>query len=181
MSENKRTPEQILEEANTFLENAGVTTALDEFLNSERVKKEVLDQAIICEEDMRKFVTEQEDELIAKAKAVGLCDEIAEEFCSDFPINFRIFMFLDHIEVLKAYGIEEWACYTMVSHVLSNKSEILYQLVETVCEIQWNKQYKLMCEWLDQLESGEDEAEDSEPITHENCGETKCLYDEVCS
>ncbi|MBQ2836363.1 MAG: hypothetical protein IJE68_05980 [Clostridia bacterium] len=180
MSENKRTPEQILEQANAFLEKAGVTAALDEFLNSERVREVVLHQASICEEDMRKLVSEQEDELAAKAETLGICDEIAEGFCSDFAINFRIFMFLDHIEVLKAYGMQERTCYGMVSHVLSNKSEILYQLVNTVCGIQWEKQFKLMCEWLEQLEFEEDDVDGPEPITHENCGETKCLYDEEC-
>lgn len=180
MSENKRTPEQILEEANAFLEKAGVTAVLEEFLNSERVKSTVDHYANLCEEDMKEFVNEQKDELIAKAEAVGICDDIAEYFRKDFPINFRIFMLLDHIEVLKAYGVEDEAGYVMLSKVLSNKSEILYQLVETVCGIQWNKQYKLICEDLNMLESGEVEADDSEPMTHENCGETKCLYDEEC-
>lgn len=36
-----------------------------------------------------------------------------------------------------------------------------------------------MCEWLEQLESEEDDG-CSAPVTHENCGETKCMYDEDC-
>lgn len=139
MSENKRTPEQILNEANAFFEKAGVNAMLDEFLNSERVRGVVREQSIICEEDMRKLVSEQEEELATKAQELRVCDEIAEIFCSDFLVNFRIFMFLDHIEVLKAYGVEEWGCCTMVRYAISTKPEILYQLVDNVCEIQWSK------------------------------------------
>lgn len=180
MSENKRTPEQILEEANAFFERAGVTYALEEFLNSKSVQVVVDEKSKLCEEEIRELVNEQTDELIAKADAAGVCDDEAEWFRIDFPKNFRIFMFLDHIEVLKAYGVEEESIFVMLSNVLGNNSEILHKLVNDVCEIQREKRYRMACESLEMLHSGELEVPGSESVTYETCGETKCLYNEEC-
>lgn len=180
MSENKRTPEQILEEANAFFEKAGVTAALEEFLNSERVKTTVEKNAKLCEEEIRAMVSEQKDELIAKAEEAGLFNHEAECFMWDFLSNFRIFMFLEHIGILKAYGVEEEAIFTMLSNVFANNSEILHRLVNEVCSIQWDRRCNDAYKLLEKLDSGEEEVPEPQPMTVENCGETKCLYDENC-
>ena len=179
MSENERTPEQILEKANAFLEKGGVNATLEEFLYTDSVKSTVSHYARLCEDKIRTWIDEHNDELVAKAEEAGVCDGIKESFYHDFTCNFKIFMLTDHIEVLKAYGVEEESIFTMMLNALFNDSEILYRLVIDVCEIQCEKYYMDAYEQLKKLKSGE---EDPEPksVTCETCGEADCHYVEDC-
>lgn len=180
MSECERTLEQILEEANAFFERAGVTSALGEFLGSKSVQVVVNENAKRCEEEIRELVNEQTDELIAKANAAGVCDDEAECFKRDFPKNFRIFILLEHIEILKAYGVKEERIFVMLSNVFGNNSEILHKLVNDVCDAQRNKRFRIAYETLEMLDSGDEEVPEPEHVTCENCREEKCSYGEMC-
>ncbi len=180
MSENKRTADQILEEANAFLEKSGVTATLEEFLNTDSVKGTVAHYAKLCEEEIQALIDEQKEELVAKAEAAGVCDGVIETFHHDFASNFRIFMLMDHIEVLKAYGVEEGTIFIMLANALTSNSEILYGLVTSVCEIQRDNHYIQAYRWLEKLDSGEEEVLEYEPVTCETCGEAECQYVEDC-
>lgn len=151
MSENKRTPEQILEEANAFFEKAGVTVALEEFLNSDSVKTTV----------------EQQSQLFAEC------------FKDDFPFFFRMIIFMGCIETTERYGYEEESTYRRLAEAFSNKTEFWNRMVKTICELQRNS-YKLALEYLGKQSVGEEEVSEPQPVNAENCGETKCRYGEDC-
>ena len=181
MCENNRTPEQLLKTATAFYEMIGVTEKIEEFLSSEHLAKYVAEFAVQCKDVVYKIINDQNPEVIAKLEACGYNYNI-EDFLQDFPVNFKIYLYTEHVEVLMGYSMEVQAIKGLMNMALDNQVSILMRLVEDVCnilaEIHIGNTYAL----LEELEgSDEDDHDEPDLVTSENCGKkVGCKYDELC-
>ncbi|MBR3614661.1 MAG: hypothetical protein IKL55_05745 [Clostridia bacterium] len=181
MCENNRTPEQTFEMATAFYEMIGVTEKIEGFLNSEYVASYVAEFAIQCKEAVYKVINNQKAELLAKLEARSYNYDL-EDFLQDFPVNFKIYLYTEHVEVLMGYSMEVQAIKGMMHMALDNEVSILMRLVADVCNILTEVH---ICSTYDMLEGLEDSDEenvtDEQPVTSENCGKrAECMCEELC-
>lgn len=158
---------QTKENATAFYrDSAGVAGAMAKFLGRPEVVAIVCDAAEVCQDEVQSLIEDQGKELAAEAEKYGINVDTKDVFQAEFADFFRMFCFVDHIEVLWGYGCAD--ADVRLLNALTEGSQVLYRLAESVCTVMCSMYYNAAYEALERLVDEIDE-EDNEPLTCDVC------------